>query len=43
MLDIKMIRENPDAFDAALAKRGLAPQAEALIAQAITQHEMRER
>ena len=32
MFDIKMIRENPDAFDQALAKRGLAPQAAALIA-----------
>ena len=32
MHDIKFIRENPDAFDAGLARRGLAPQAAQLIA-----------
>ena len=32
MHDIRFIRENPDAFDAGLAKRGLAPQAADLIA-----------
>lgn len=32
MLDIKWIRENPTAFDAAMAKRGLENQAERLIA-----------
>ncbi len=32
MHDIRAIRENPDAFDAALARRGLAPQAAALLA-----------
>ncbi len=32
MLDIKWIRENPQALDDALARRGAAPQAEALIA-----------
>ncbi len=26
MHDIKFIRENPDAFDRALARRGLAPE-----------------
>ncbi len=31
MFDIKAIRENPDAFDALWAKRGLAPQAKAII------------
>ena len=31
MLDIKWIRENPKAFDAALAKRGLAPHAATLL------------
>ena len=31
MHDIKAIRENPAAFDAALARRGLPPQAEALL------------
>ncbi len=30
MFDIRQIRENPDAFDAALARRGLAPLAENL-------------
>jgi seryl-tRNA synthetase len=30
MFDIRQIRENPDAFDAALARRGLAPLAESL-------------
>ncbi|MDN2564812.1 serine--tRNA ligase [Aquibium sp. A9E412] len=32
MLDIKWIRENPEALDAALAKRGAAPAAEAVLA-----------
>lgn len=32
MLDIKWIRENPEALDAALAKRSAPPQAEALLA-----------
>ncbi len=32
MLDIKWIRENPDALDAALAKRGAEPEAAGLIA-----------
>lgn len=32
MLDIKWIRENPAALDAALAKRGAEPQADAIIA-----------
>ena len=32
MFDIKWIRDNPDAFDAGLAKRGVAPQAQQLIA-----------
>lgn len=32
MHDIRAIRENPTAFDAGLAKRGLEPQAEALVA-----------
>jgi seryl-tRNA synthetase len=31
MHDIRFIRENPDAFDKALARRGLAPQAQRLI------------
>jgi seryl-tRNA synthetase len=31
MHDIKFIRKNPDAFDAALKRRGLAPQAAALL------------
>jgi len=31
MLDIKWIRDNPEALDAALAKRGAAPQAASLI------------
>jgi seryl-tRNA synthetase len=31
MHDIRLIRENPDAFDAALAKRGLAPSAADLV------------
>ena len=31
MFDIRWIRENPDAFDGGLARRGLTPQAEALI------------
>lgn len=31
MHDIQFIRQNPDAFDTALARRGLAPQAEALL------------
>jgi seryl-tRNA synthetase len=33
MHDIRLIRENPAAFDAALAKRGLDPQSPALLAQ----------
>ncbi|MGR9142385.1 serine--tRNA ligase [Rhizobium leguminosarum] len=32
MLDIKWIRENPEAFDAALAKRGAEPLAQSLVA-----------
>ena len=32
MHDIRFIRENRDAFDAGLARRGLPPQAEELIA-----------
>ncbi|MFA5901284.1 MAG: serine--tRNA ligase, partial [Hyphomicrobium sp.] len=32
MFDIKWIRDNPEAFDAGLAKRGLAPQSVELIA-----------
>jgi seryl-tRNA synthetase len=32
MHDIRAIRENPDAFDAALARRGRAPQAQGLLA-----------
>ncbi len=32
MFDIKWIRENPEAFDAGLKKRGLSPQSAALIA-----------
>ena len=32
MFDVKAIRENPAAFDAGWAKRGLAPQADAIIA-----------
>ena len=32
MHDIKLIRENPEKFDAALARRGLAPLAEAILA-----------
>ncbi|WP_374631981.1 serine--tRNA ligase [Ferrovibrio sp.] len=32
MHDIKTIRENPAAFDASIARRGLSPQAESLIA-----------
>jgi len=32
MHDIRFIRDNPDAFDKALARRGLAPQAQRLIA-----------
>jgi len=32
MLDIKWIRENPEALDAALAKRGAEPQSQSLIA-----------
>jgi len=32
MFDIKWIRDNPEAFDAAMARRGLEPQAAALIA-----------
>ncbi|HCD85809.1 MAG TPA: serine--tRNA ligase, partial [Agrobacterium sp.] len=32
MHDIKWIRENPEAFDAALARRGVEPTASGLIA-----------
>jgi seryl-tRNA synthetase len=32
MHDIRLLRENPEAFDAALARRGAAPRAEALLA-----------
>ena len=32
MFDIKMIRENPEAFDAGMARRGLAPQAQSILA-----------
>ncbi|MEQ8321324.1 MAG: serine--tRNA ligase [Rhodospirillales bacterium] len=32
MFDIRWIRENPDAFDAAMARRGLDPQSPALLA-----------
>ena len=32
MHDIRFIRENPEAFDAGLARRGLPPQAASLIA-----------
>ena len=32
MHDIRLIRENPAAFDAALAKRGLAPMSADLLA-----------
>ena len=32
MFDIKFIRENPDAFDAGLARRGLAPRAGEILA-----------
>src|SRR6202035_3999717 len=32
MHDIRFIRDNPDAFDKALARRGLEPQAQRLIA-----------
>jgi seryl-tRNA synthetase len=32
MFDIKAIRENPDAFDAALARRGLTGEAQAILA-----------
>src|ERR1700732_2463092 len=32
MHDIRFIRDNPDAFDRALARRGLEPQAKRLIA-----------
>ena len=31
MFDIKWIRDNPEAFDAGMARRGLKPQAEALL------------
>ena len=31
MHDIKAIRDNPEAFDRAIARRGVAPQAQALI------------
>lgn len=32
MLDLKWIRENPEAFDAAMKRRGLPPQSEGLLA-----------
>ena len=32
MHDIKWIRDNPDAFDRGLTRRGLAPQSKALLA-----------
>lgn len=32
MLDLKWVRENPAAFDAALARRGLAPEARTILA-----------
>ena len=32
MFDIRWIRKNPDAFDQGMARRGLEPQAQALIA-----------
>ena len=32
MHDIRFIRENPDVFDRALARRGLAPESKRLIA-----------
>jgi len=32
MHDIRMVRQNPEGFDAAMARRGLAPQSAALIA-----------
>ena len=32
MHDIKLIRENPEAFDAALARRGIDPMAGAILA-----------
>ncbi|MYG53146.1 MAG: serine--tRNA ligase, partial [Rhodospirillaceae bacterium] len=32
MHDIRWIRDNPEAFDAALARRGLAPESASLIA-----------
>ncbi|MEX1035567.1 MAG: serine--tRNA ligase [Sneathiella sp.] len=32
MLDLKWIRENPEAFDAAMARRGLPPQSDTLLA-----------
>ncbi|MAZ03709.1 MAG: serine--tRNA ligase [Sneathiella sp.] len=31
MLDLKWIRENPEAFDAAMARRGLPPQSQSLL------------
>ena len=31
MLDLKWIRENPEAFDAAMKRRGLPPQSEGLL------------
>ena len=32
MHDIRLIRENPEAFDASLARRGVAPSAQAILA-----------
>ncbi len=39
MHDIRFIRENPDAFDAALARRGLSPEAKRLVALDETRRE----
>lgn len=43
MFDIKWVRENPETFDAGLARRGLAPQSEALIALDAKRREMQTR
>src|SRR5580698_8798920 len=39
MHDIRFIRDNPDAFDAGLARRGLPPEAQRLIALDETRRE----
>jgi len=39
MHDIRFIRDNPDAFDAALARRGLEPEAKRLVARDETRRE----